>query len=43
MLTQLRMENFKSWKDTGDIQLKPITGFFGSNSSARPVYSKPCF
>ena len=35
MLTQLRLENFKSWKDTGDIPLKPITGFFGANSSGK--------
>ena len=33
MLTRLRLENFKSWKDTGEISLKPITGFFGTNSS----------
>ena len=35
MLTCLRLENFKSWKDTGDIALKPITGFFGPNSSGK--------
>ena len=35
MLTRLRLENFKSWKDTGDIDLKPITGFFGPNSSGK--------
>ena len=35
MLTQLRLENFKSWKDTGDIPLRPITGFFGANSSGK--------
>ena len=35
MLTRLRLENFKSWKDTGDIPFKPITGFFGSNSSGK--------
>ena len=35
MLTRLRLENFKSWKDTGDIEFKPITGFFGSNSSGK--------
>ena len=35
MLTQLRLENFKSWKDTRDIPLKPITGFFGPNSSGK--------
>ena len=35
MLTRLRLENFKSWEDTGDIRLKPITGFFGPNSSGK--------
>ncbi len=35
MLTRMRLENFKSWKDTGDIEFKPITGFFGSNSSGK--------
>ena len=35
MLTRLRLENFKSWEDTGDIDLKPITGFFGPNSSGK--------
>ena len=35
MLTRLRLENFKSWKDTQDIALRPITGFFGANSSGK--------
>ncbi len=35
MLTRLRLENYKSWKDTGDIPMKPITGFFGANSSGK--------
>ena len=35
MLTRLRLENFKAWEDTGDIELKPITGFFGTNSSGK--------
>ena len=35
MLTRLRLENFKSWQDTQDIALKPITGFFGANSSGK--------
>lgn len=35
MLTRMRLENFKSWKDTRDIEFKPITGFFGSNSSGK--------
>ena len=35
MLTRLRLENFKSWEDTGEIAFKPITGFFGPNSSGK--------
>ena len=35
MLKQMRLENFKSWKNTGDIEFKPITGFFGPNSSGK--------
>ena len=35
MLESLRLVNFKSWKDTGDIQLAPITAFFGTNSSGK--------
>ena len=35
MLTRLRLENFKSWKDTEDIPMKPITGLFGTNSSGK--------
>lgn len=35
MLTRLRLKNFKSWADTGDVALRPITGFFGANSSGK--------
>ena len=35
MLTRLRLRNFKSWPDTRDIDLAPITGFFGANSSGK--------
>lgn len=35
MLTRMRLSNFKSWQDTGDIPLRPITGFFGTNSSGK--------
>ena len=35
MLTRLRLENFKAWEDTGDVELKPITAFFGTNSSGK--------
>ena len=35
MLTCMRLENFKSWKDTGETPFAPITGFFGPNSSGK--------
>lgn len=35
MLRQLRIQNFKGWKDTGTIQMAPITLFFGVNSSGK--------
>ncbi|MCP3137226.1 AAA family ATPase [Pyxidicoccus xibeiensis] len=35
MLTRLRIQNFKAWKDTGDIRLAPLTMFFGRNSSGK--------
>ena len=35
MITELRVQNFKSWKDTGTLQLAPLTGFFGTNSSGK--------
>lgn len=35
MLTQLRIQNFKSWEDTGRVRLAPITVFFGANSSGK--------
>ena len=35
MLTRLKLKNFKSWSDTRDLALKPITGFFGANSSGK--------
>ena len=35
MFTQLRIQNFKAWKDTGDIRLAPLTVFFGPNSSGK--------
>lgn len=35
MLTQLRIKNFKGWRDTGDIRMAPITLFFGANSSGK--------
>ncbi|MEB3175738.1 MAG: DUF3696 domain-containing protein [Cyanobacteriota bacterium] len=35
MFTKLKFQNFKSWQDTRDIKLSPITAFFGSNSSGK--------
>jgi len=35
MLKLLRIQNFKGWKDTGDIRLAPISLFFGANSSGK--------
>lgn len=28
MITHIRVKNFKSWKDSGDVKLEPLTGFF---------------
>lgn len=35
MITQLRLQNFKSWRDTGSMPFAPLTGFFGTNSSGK--------
>lgn len=35
MFTRMRMVNFKSWADTGEIPLAPLTGFLGANSSGK--------
>jgi len=35
MLKQLRIQNFKGWKDTGTIRMAPISLFFGVNSSGK--------
>ncbi len=35
MITHIRMKNFKSWKDSGEVKLAPLTGFFGANSSGK--------
>ena len=35
MITELGVQNFKSWKDTGKLQIAPLTGFFGANSSGK--------
>ena len=35
MITELSAQNFKSWGDTGRLQIAPLTGFFGTNSSGK--------
>ena len=35
MLTHIRVKNFKSWADSGEVVLAPLTGFFGTNSSGK--------
>ncbi|MDA0241810.1 MAG: DUF3696 domain-containing protein [Chloroflexi bacterium] len=35
MIESMRIQGFKSWKDTGEVALKPLTGFFGTNSSGK--------
>ncbi|MGI4833584.1 MAG: DUF3696 domain-containing protein [Janthinobacterium lividum] len=35
MLERLRIQNFKSWQDTGDMAFGSLTGFFGTNSSGK--------
>ena len=35
MITYLHAKNFKSWRDTGEMRLAPLTGLFGANSSGK--------
>jgi predicted ATPase len=35
MLTHLQLKNFKGWRDTGSVTLKPLTVLFGTNSSGK--------
>lgn len=35
MISKLQAKGFKSWRETGDIRLAPITAFFGPNSSGK--------
>lgn len=35
MITHIRVKNFKSWLDSGEVKLAPLTGFFGTNSSGK--------
>lgn len=35
MFREMRLQNFKAWRDTGPIRLAPITVFFGANSAGK--------
>lgn len=35
MLTSLRIQHFKSWRDTGTVRLAPLTVIFGANSAGK--------
>ena len=35
MFSRLRLTNFKAWKDTGDVALRPVTMLLGTNSSGK--------
>lgn len=35
MLHHIRIENFKAWRDTGEVRLAPITVLFGTNSAGK--------
>lgn len=35
MLTELRIQNFKVWKDTGSVRMAPLTIIFGANSAGK--------
>ena len=35
MLTHLQLKNFKGWRDTGSVPLKPLTILFGTNSGGK--------
>lgn len=35
MFTKLRIQNFKAWRDTGTIELAPLTVLFGANSAGK--------
>jgi len=40
MITRLQIENFKSWRDTGELRFAPLTGLFGSNSSGKTALTQ---
>ena len=41
MITELSAQNFKSWKNTGQLEIAPLTGFFGANSSGKTGIFQP--
>ena len=50
MLTSWRIQNFKAWRDTGRVQLAPLTVILGANSVGKSslghlltALSKPLF
>lgn len=38
MITHVRIENFRSLKDTGWIQIKPVNILLGANSSGKSSF-----
>lgn len=35
MITELSAAHFKSWENTGRLQIAPLTALFGANSSGK--------
>jgi predicted ATPase len=35
VLTELRIQNFKAWRDTGSVRMAPLTVIFGANSAGK--------
>jgi predicted ATPase len=35
MINKMQIQGFKSWENTGEIALAPLTGYFGTNSSGK--------
>lgn len=42
MLTELRIKNFKAWKDTGSVRMAPLTVIFGANSAGKAAWVTCC-
>ena len=43
MLTELRIKNFKSWQDTGDLRLAPLTVFSAPTAQAKVAWGSSCY